>query len=294
MEASVSARLVVILCTERSGSTLLSQVLGANARVLAPPEMHLLRYERFAQWRAGYPDAFDSLVWLMERLGLPAAEAELDARFGAMATDAVYRVLLGEAGAERLVVDKTPAYARSVEVLARVESLAPLYVWLTRHPLGVTASHLERRDALLARNRAARGALRTAWERLRNLSRDLRKVGLRRNLRYWCDVNRNIEAHLAALPAQRWTQVRYEDLVREPDAVCARLCAFMGVEAQAAMTDPWARGEPRLRWRIGDEKFLQYRSIDARAAERWRERFSERDLDARTRAAMAAFGYPDR
>ena len=40
--------LVVILSTERSGSTLLSVMLGAHAQILAPPELHLLRYASVA------------------------------------------------------------------------------------------------------------------------------------------------------------------------------------------------------------------------------------------------------
>ncbi len=44
MNTSESGRLCVILCTERSGSTLLSVLLGGHPRVVAPPETHLFRW----------------------------------------------------------------------------------------------------------------------------------------------------------------------------------------------------------------------------------------------------------
>ncbi|HET9061852.1 MAG TPA: hypothetical protein VFO62_01060, partial [Candidatus Binatia bacterium] len=57
--ASVAAnpRLLFILSTERSGSTLLSLALGANERHVSPPEMHLLAYPTFDAWYADYPSA---------------------------------------------------------------------------------------------------------------------------------------------------------------------------------------------------------------------------------------------
>ena len=39
--------LVLVLCPERSGSTLLATMLGANPAIVAPPELFLLRYPGF-------------------------------------------------------------------------------------------------------------------------------------------------------------------------------------------------------------------------------------------------------
>jgi len=39
------------------------------------------------------------------------------------------------------------------------------------------------------------------------------------------------------LAAERWTEVRYEDLVRDPEATLSKLCAFMGVPYDPAMLD---------------------------------------------------------
>ena len=39
---------------------------------------------------------------------------------------------------------------------------------------------------------------------------------------------------LEELPRERWTEVAYEELVAQPAAVLERLCAFLGIEADAA------------------------------------------------------------
>ncbi len=64
------ARFIFILSPERSGSTLLSAMLGGHRQIVAPPELHLLRYPTLRAWRAGYPAAVPSLEGLLETLGL--------------------------------------------------------------------------------------------------------------------------------------------------------------------------------------------------------------------------------
>lgn len=48
-------------------------------------------------------------------------------------------------------------------------------------------------------------------------------------MRLWRDTNRIVLDDLAALDASDWCAVAYEDLVRDPAASVARLCAFAGV-----------------------------------------------------------------
>lgn len=46
----------------------------------------------------------------------------------------------------------------------------------------------------------------------------------------WADLSR-------MLPADRWVDVKYEGLIRQPEATLARLCAFLGVPYDPAMLD---------------------------------------------------------
>ncbi len=114
-------RLVVILSPENSGSTMLAAALGAHPRVVAPPELHLFRHPDFDAWAQGFPKARASLTWLLDALGEASAGDDLEARYGGWSVADVYRDLLARCGASRVLVDKTPAYAREVAVLERIE-----------------------------------------------------------------------------------------------------------------------------------------------------------------------------
>lgn len=61
------------------------------------------------------------------------------------------------------------------------------------------------------------------WRDLK--SADLAEIAMRQ----WRDANETIMKDLAALPADDWCVVRYEDVVSDPAATLARLCGFAGV-----------------------------------------------------------------
>ncbi len=288
-----SGRLVVVLCTERSGSTLLTMMLGGHHQIAAPPELHLFRYPHFEAWRRGYPKAIASLCWLMEEIGQPASESELAARFRGRDPESIYRELLELCGPDRFLIDKTPAYARDPEVLARIETLQPLYIWLVRHPLGVAASLMARRSQSYAdRQRKAEGMLRKAklaWARARNSLRDLTGRSLKTHLGAWCNAHLVIESFLAQVPEQRWRRVHYEQLAGSPQLEMESLCAWMAIQPEPAMLRPWENVPSALVWDLGDEKVLHRERVDTRVAERWRERFDEHILDQRTREMIERF-----
>jgi hypothetical protein len=59
----------------------------------------------------------------------------------------------------------------------------------------------------------------------------------------------------------RYTAVRFEDLVREPQRTLADLCAFLGVEPESAMLDRTVTSKGAMQGMVG---------FDAGAADRWR------------------------
>jgi hypothetical protein len=275
--------LVAILCPERSGSTMLTAVLGGHGRVLAPPELHLLRYPSFEAWCEGYPKAMASLQWLMARLEQPAEVGAIEQHFAGRDTVGIYRELLALAGPDRVLVDKTPAYARTEAALARLEALTPRYVWLLRHPLAVASSMLAMHEG---NGQATKK--RSLWLRLIRPDPVNRK--LRRKVGYWRDVHARIERHLASVPRHRQAAVHYEKLVRQPEAEVSRLAQALELEPEPGMLTPWNNVPDVLAWAIGDEKAITTHLFDAGRAEAWRERLSERLLDGRTRAFMAQLG----
>jgi hypothetical protein len=55
-------RLILILSSERSGSTLTRVVLGAHNGIVAPQEMFLLRYPDYATFKAQKAVALESVI----------------------------------------------------------------------------------------------------------------------------------------------------------------------------------------------------------------------------------------
>jgi hypothetical protein len=283
-------RFMVVLSTERSGSTLLTAMLNGNQRVLAPPEMHLVRYPDFDTWRLGKPDAVASLSWLMQALGQPADDGSLTSRFSGKNPVAVYQDLLSICGPSRILVDKTPAYARQMQVLQTIETLNPFYVWLVRHPLGVVASYLDRGEQrYIERRRKVRSRMKkiklwlgSAYDRCFYL----RGRYLQEKIAYWLDINTRIEAFLSGVPADRYLRIRFEELVRDPVAELERLCVRLGLELEPAMLHPDRNVPNALAWGIGNSKVLLHSTIDASVADRWRGRLDERILTRTTREIM--------
>lgn len=283
-------QLLFILSTERSGSTLLSLALGANERHVSPPEMHLLAYPTFDDWYADYPSAMLSLQFLLRSCGDEADETELRKRFAGWRSEDVYRwVLANRIGNDRVFIDKTPKYGRDGAVLARIETLAPRYVWLVRHPLGVAASQIELRKA----RRAAKAA--TFADRLKAPLRSLRETLNQRRMiaeeiGYWKAVHGNIERFLAGVDPERWRRVSFERFVAEPEAVLRELCAWMGSDFRPQMLEPGEHVPREMRPELGDPKIHRRQRIDASAAGAWRQRLSEDLLDAEARELVDRWG----
>ena len=86
----------------------------------------------------------------------------------------------------------------------------------------------------------------------------------------------NVTRFLAGVPAERHLQVRFEDLVRDPEGELKTVCDFLGIEYHPAMADPYGaapmadgvHAESRM---LGDVKFLMHGKVDASSADRWRQ-----------------------
>lgn len=270
---------------------MLSVALGRHSRIVAPPELHLLRFESFSAWRAGYPAAMASLCALMRELGEPDDPGAISERFAHVSSSAVLETALDLAGPGRFVVDKTPAYARDPDALARLEGLRPFYVWLVRHPLGVASSLIEREgERRRAKNSSPTAALKYPLFSMRARLARVTGRDVREGAAYWTAAHANLERHLATVPGERQLRLHYEAFVRLPAEVGAELCAALGVGFEPAMTRAPEAAAGELNWGIGDQKIQKHRGIDAGAAERWRERYAEDALPPETAAMMGRLG----
>lgn len=285
-----SAELVVILCTPRSGSTLLSVLLGGHSRIMAPPELHLFRRERFDDALEKYPKSVLSLQWLFETLGKPHSEHQVQARFCGRSTEEVCRQLLTACGSSYLLVDKSPSYSYDAEALRRVERFEPRYIWLIRHPLGVAASRLELRDKRLC-ERLVTDAGKLCWAkhrvaRLANRVGDVVHCDVRKYLRYWTSCQSRLQEFSDSIPQSRQIQVHFENLVTSPSTQLAQVCEFLDIDFEATMLEPGTNTPSVMQRGIGDEKIKQQKGVNAKVAENWRQTLNSRVLNSKTRRLM--------
>jgi hypothetical protein len=290
-QSNGGSRLVLILSSERSGSTLLRVMLGEHSRIVAPSEFFLMRYPDYQTWRSQKPEAIESLVEYFRLLGSVRTAAEIDARCLGLSTVEVYRWLLSALPPGMFLVDKTPAYANSVDTLRRSLALDPYYIWLIRHPLAIIESHVR-----IKTKKSGAHRLQVLRERIRQYAEALigsrsTETNLLARLREmkWLLQQTNINAFLSSVPHTRKTVVHFEDLVRAPEATLQVLCSGLGIAIEPSMLQVRLK-DRKMNPNLGDPNFHTHTRVDQRKAFAWRERFSESQLGIETVNLMRAIG----
>ena len=208
-----------IVARGRSGTTLLRAMFDAHPDMAIPNESHFV--VQFARHRGRYEsgggfdresfarDVLDH--WAFKRWGLPddevlaALETAPPADLPAAIRD-VFATYARHHGKSRYG-DKTPSYVLSVGLLASTFPEAR-FIHLIRDGRDVALSYLDTDFG----------------------SRTLGQAAI-----YWDRFVRAGRAAGARLGPERYREVRYEDLVTDPERVLTELCAFVGVEFDERM-----------------------------------------------------------
>jgi pimeloyl-ACP methyl ester carboxylesterase/aryl carrier-like protein len=275
--------MLFLLSSPRSGSTLLRVMLQGHPGLFSPPELHLLPFDSMQDRQRGLGLSYmgEGLQRaLMELQGIGADESkrfveELLARDASV--QVVYGLLQQFAGG-RLLVDKTPTYAASLDTLERAEELfeRAKYVYLTRHPYAVIESFVRMR-----------------MEKLLDV-KEADPLTLAEHV--WASTNGNVLRFFEKVDPARRFHLSYEDLVREPEETMRALCAFLGIGFDPALLTPY-EGQRMLDGvhaqsvGINDPNFLQHERIEAALGEVWRTIRLPRRLSAETCRTAAALGY---
>jgi LPS sulfotransferase NodH len=267
---------IFVVGYQRSGTTLLQSLLGAHPRIAAPPEMHfILRVAYFADYFGDLADDANLRRALHEALNPPVdilTECGFDedalfdrVRRGSRTYAGVFAAIMADYAERNGKVrwaEKTPSQRPD-----DIYNLFPeaLVVHIVRDAREVVASSIE-----------------MPWERrgAAALARDLRQFTLE-------SVERGRRAG-----AGRYHQLRYEDLVRDPEAVLRQVCAFIREDYCPQMLDPARRGQalmPSAAWQA------QAAHAIAPVVSKWRSKLGPADrvrVQAIVQEILAPYGYP--
>jgi hypothetical protein len=139
-------RVVFVVGSPRSGSTMLSRMISSHSLVYGRPEPHLLTPLAHLGFYANVDKApFDHVLAAESTkefvADLPNGEQDYVDACRAYA-DTLYLRMLATRPDKKLFLDKTPAYALVLDFIARIYPKAK-FVVLTRHPLAVFSSYAE-------------------------------------------------------------------------------------------------------------------------------------------------------
>jgi acyl transferase domain-containing protein/pimeloyl-ACP methyl ester carboxylesterase/aryl carrier-like protein len=272
-----------LLSSPRSGSTLLRVMLAGHPGLFSPPELHLLpfltmgersRHLKSTNLGEGLQRALMALLNLDADESRTTIEAWVDQN---LPIHEVYATLQDRAR-PRLLVDKSPSYAASCEIMARAELLfeGAKYIHLVRHPYAVIESFVRMRmEKLLG-------------------AETLNPYFVAEEV--WTAANRNILDALHATTIGRCHRVYYEELVHNPKAVLGGCCEFLGVPFHESVLKPYEPGRMTdgiypVSAPIDDPNFLKHTDIDARLGDGWKHIDLGHRLNARTRALAQELGY---
>lgn len=219
---SGAADYVFLICSERSGSNLISTMLGAHSRIKSPPPYHFARDVALNLHRrgAGWGTLRAQLLERVQSMGPPGSAERLaswlDAHPQAPAEDlarCVYEDLDSKPGTNTVFVKENNLHRLLHFVLTCFPTSK--FVFQVRDPRDFLASAQARRDA---------------WGG--------NKFGsVRRALEVWRDDQLGGLQLLGLLGPERVYFQRYEDLVSRPRDVLEPLCRFLGQPFEHGMLD---------------------------------------------------------
>jgi hypothetical protein len=259
---------VIVLGVSRSGTTLLKSMLDANSQLAIPSESYFIPQLWDRHGERPDRDAILADLRRLERIrqwGVDVDELELPAQpTFAQVIDAVYSAYACAEGKPRYG-DKTPLYMQHLDLLARVFPGAR-YVHIVRDGRDAALSFLDmtRKPRFNVSRPRALGDFAAAWRR-------------------------------EILAAQRfgrnhpYLELRYEDLVADPEARLREVCRFLGLRYEPAMLD--YHRAPDLDITVDHVLLTQ---PPAQSARKWRQQMAPRDVELFEAIAgdvLPGFGY---
>jgi hypothetical protein len=246
MSLDQGENIAFLLCLPRSGSTVLSLILGNHSAIYCPPEpWFLLKLSTLAN-PGNLNSAFDD-EWATRATAEFFHGEILDAAARAFASVSYSRNL--DAVGKRIFVDKTPRY---YHILSFIDRLFPKArkIWLKRNLLDVALSY---RDSWGVDMGIITG------QEVKAASFDF-AVAPFSLARYFSGGD----------PTK--LEVQYEDLVRSPEDTVSGICTFLGLPFEDKMLDYTSNQALLSQHRqssVGDKIALGTNSVHSQSTGRW-------------------------
>ena len=209
-------RLLFVIGTPRSGTTMLQRMLGSHTRIFTLPEPHIItplaHLGYFGMVDKAPFDHINAAQAIREFVAdLPEGEDDYVAACKAYTNVLYGRMLEGAGRGRRYLLDKTPAYGLVLPFLSRLYPAAH-YVVLTRHPLAILSSY-------------AGSFFDGNYERA---------LAFNNILGSYVPAMADFLRRQDVAPIHH---VRYEDLVSAPDRHMDRICSFLSLDFEPGMVD---------------------------------------------------------
>ncbi len=280
---------IFVLAPPRSGTTLLRVMLAGHPGLFAASELQMLHFERLGQRREAFSGKYEAWLdgavrTLMELEGRGPDEAKermLELEAADLPVRDFYRGIQDRLDG-RTLVDKTPSYALDPNALRRAERDfdRPRYIHLVRHPYAVVESFVSRHMEQILY--------------LHDHPFDARELGEL----VWLLSHRSVGEFLDGVPSDRQHRMRFEDLVRKPEATMRGLCKGLDIPFDPSLLRPYENLEDKMvdgvhddSTPMGDTRLLERDGIDPTMAERWRGVLEDDYLGDPTWSLAESLGY---
>ncbi len=249
MISSTGENLIFIFSLPRSGSTLLSAILGNHPQVTNPQETWILLRLAEVYGDAADNKAFDDVI-AAKAVKAILKEDQFNDAARAFALTAYNRILTESGYPSTILVDKTPRY---YHIIDWIQTLFPQAkrIWLKRNPLDVAASY------------------KTRW------NRPIESLVGKEIDPYSFDFITGLD-RLREFFNHHGTyqyEICYEDLVTRPEQQISKLCEFCGFDYQSSMLAlyPESKGLKSLASsELGDRIIHQKESISTDSIDAWK------------------------
>lgn len=235
-----------IFSLPRSGSTLLQKVLSTNSQVSTTAEtwflLHLLQARRADDIVAIYNHR-NAVLAVNEFLARSAGDDCYRQETASYIINLYSRLFPGDG---RYALDKTPRYHMYAKQIVELFANDAKYIVLWRNPLSIVSSIVE------------------TW-----------KAGKWELATHFVDLYLGVEGMLAAgkVGAAHICHVRYEDLVREPEATLDVIGRYLSIDIQVPDGE-LATISTNLQGSMGDKNLKNYEAISADSFDNWGATFS--------------------